>query len=143
MGRDTDGLVIHFDDAAGGADTYEIEIQFAQRLAQASSATQPLQLRINATIDDTDEIWSAQIRRIGFTQVATRPVVAVNGRTWDVIKNPNLVLPVPLDPDVMDLQRASLTRMHGRGTVHLDTGQSNCAWTSKIGRPARISMTWR
>ena len=120
LGRDADGLVIHFDDPESGADTYEVEVLFAQRLAHPSATTQPLELRVNATIDDTDEIWFARDQAKWVHTGGNPPVVAFNSSPWDVIKNPKLVLQSPLDPEVMDLQRANLIRMHGRGIVNLE-----------------------
>ncbi len=122
LGRDTNGLVIRFDDSENGADTYEAEVLFAQTLARSrSTATNDLELRISARIDGMDEIWFVQNQgKWIHTEHSPPTAVTANGRPWDVAKHPTLTLNPALMPEVMDLQRAALTILHGRGIVHLE-----------------------
>ena len=122
LGRDTNGLVIRFDDPENGADTYEAEVLFAQTLARSrSTATNDLELRISARIDGMDEIWFAQDQGKWVHAEHSPPAnVTANGRPWDIAKHPALTLNSALLPEVMDLQRATLTVLHGRGIVHLE-----------------------
>lgn len=120
LGRDADGLVVHFDDPENGADTYEVEILFAQRLARKAAAAEPFELRLDANIDDTDEVWFTRDQAKWLHTTGTPPTVSADDHPWDVARDAALHLRPPLLPDVMDLQRATLTRLHGRGTVNLE-----------------------
>jgi len=122
LARDTNGLVIRFDDPENGADMYEAEVLFAQTLARSKSASSnDLELRISAEIDGMDEIWFARDQGKWIHTEYSPPVnVTANGRPWDVAKHPTLTLQPALLPEVMDLQRASLTKLHGRGIVNLE-----------------------
>ena len=122
LARDTNGLVVRFDDPENGADTYEAEVLFAQTLARTkSAATNDLELRISARIDGMDEIWFVRDQGKWIHTEHTPPTdVTANGRPWDIAKHPTLTLNPALLPEVMDLQRATLTILHGRGIVHLE-----------------------
>jgi hypothetical protein len=124
FGFDRDGLAIHFDDSENGADTYEVSIDFAQTLARKKASAKPaddLELRIKASIDGTDEVWLAQHQAKWVHTGASAPAeVTVNGRPWEVIKHPVWELQPALLPETMDLQRATMIRLHGRGIVNLD-----------------------
>jgi hypothetical protein len=92
LGRDTNGLVIRFDDPENGADTYEAEVLFAQTLARSKSAdTNDLDLRISARIAGMDEIWFTRDQaKWTHTERGAPTDVTANGRPWDIVKHPTL-----------------------------------------------------
>ncbi len=142
LGRDADGLVIHFDDPESGADTYEVEVLFAQKLAQKTANAKPLELRIDANIDGTDELWLAGDQGKWLHTGGDRPLVTINDRTWDVIKEPTVDLQPPLHPEEMDLQRATLTTIRGRGIVNLDYRPGQICLDFEDREAAQTNTTW-
>jgi hypothetical protein len=122
LGHDAQGLVISFDDPENGADTYEAELLFAPNLARSKSAfTNDLELHITADLNGTEEIWMARDEASWVHVGGSRPAnVTVNGTTWDVVKHPRWSLHPQLLPEVLDLQRSSLTKLQGRGALKLD-----------------------
>jgi hypothetical protein len=122
FGRDTNGLVVRFDDPENGADSYEVEVLFAQTLARSKSAdTNDLDLRISARIAGMDEIWFTRDQaKWTHTERGAPTDVTANGRPWDIIKHPTLPLKPALLPEVLDLQRATLTVLQGQDIVHLE-----------------------
>jgi len=98
-----------------------VEVSFAQTLAQNRNAvTNDLELRFQARIYGNEEIWLAQHEGTWVHKWAEPPTeVMINGHPWDTASHPGLVLDPPLMPEVMDLQRATLTRVSGRGIMDL------------------------
>jgi len=122
--RDTNGFIIHFDDPQNGSDTYEITIDFAQMLVtnQASSSQgHDLQFRISAKIDGSDELWLLSTNlEWKHTSWSLPENVTVNGQPWDLAKTTEFPLAQAVSPESMDLQRATLQKFRGRGTMNLD-----------------------
>ena len=122
LGWDAAGLVIYFDNAGSGPGPYEVEVSFAQVLARNTNlATNDLDLRFKARIEGNEEIWLGQHEGKWVHTWSEPPTnVTINGHAWNVATNPVWALNPPLMPELMDLQRASLTRLAGRGIVNLE-----------------------
>jgi len=124
LGFDRDGLVVHFDDPENGADTYEATIDFAQALAEKpthSKTDGAFEWRLNGRIDGLEEIWFHQDEaRWVHKEYATPAGVTINGQPWDTVRQPTWKLQLQLLPEVVDLQRATLTKRAGRGIASLD-----------------------
>ena len=121
LGHDADGLVITFDDPQGGSDIYEVTVDFAQLLAaRKPEMTNDVRLRIQASVDGTDEVWIWQ-NGVRWKHLEWQPPteVTLDGVPWHVAKTPDLPLRRALAPG-FNLQRATMTKSAGRGWVHLE-----------------------
>jgi len=119
---DATGLVLSFDNAGSGPETVEVEVSFAQVLAgNTNLATNDLELRLKARITGNEEIWLDRDKAKWVHTWSDPPTdVTINGQVWNVATHPALDLKPALLPELMDLQRATLTRVVGRGIVNLE-----------------------
>ena len=61
LSHDRDGLVIFFDDPQGGADTYEVIVNFAEAITpEGASSTKGLRWEIKARVEDSEDILFSQ-----------------------------------------------------------------------------------
>lgn len=115
---------MHFDDPDNGADTYEVTIDFAQVLAEKPTPTDEKgdsELHLIGQIDGMDEIWLGQHEaRWVHKEKKTPAGVTINGQAWDTVQHPTWKMQPALLPEVMDLQRATLSKRTGRSIVSLD-----------------------
>ena len=121
LGWDAAGLVLRFDDPEAGAGLYEAEVSFAQVQARNHGvATNDLELCFKARINGVDEVWLAQHEGKWLHKWGGSPTdVTINGHPWDVARHPGLALNPPLLPELMDLQRATLTPVSAPGIITL------------------------
>jgi hypothetical protein len=126
LGHDRDGLVIFFDDPQGGADTYEVVVNFAEAIARKkvpANSRNDYSVQIKAKVDgpDAEEVVFSQ-RQAVWKHHGTSPVpiVEINGRPWDVVHHPTIDLAATLTPETMNLPRITLDKFHGRGMASLD-----------------------
>ncbi|HEY2253915.1 MAG TPA: hypothetical protein VGH74_22725 [Planctomycetaceae bacterium] len=124
LGCDRDGLIVRFDDPDGGADTYEVTIDFARALAEKrapSKSEKDLQWNLKAKIDGLEEVWLHQDLARWVHKENQRPVdVTINGQAWDTVKDATFALQPELQPETMDLQHTTIKKVAGRGIVSLD-----------------------
>ncbi|WP_455244925.1 hypothetical protein, partial [Petrachloros mirabilis] len=131
LGYDARGLVVTFNDGRrGGADVYEVLIEFADVVCEQSARSlqtgigkpDSVEISIGGHIDGGNGVRISPDKAEWLNYDRRCPEsVTINGRTWNPKEEPVLSTPdEPFYPRGIDVANARLIERKGRGAVQID-----------------------